>query len=69
MCFRDSNVEYLDQPARPSSFKTETTTADKDAIKQAKAAEKAQKQAERERNAAIRRKMMYGAGGGAAFIG
>lgn len=39
------------------------------AKKEAKAAAKAEKKARREREAAIRRKTMYGAGGGAAFIG
>ncbi|KAK6536428.1 hypothetical protein TWF281_000665 [Arthrobotrys megalospora] len=85
MCFKDSNVEYLDQPARQSSSNNKYTTNDatseattilvppSDAKKEAKAAAKAAAKAERkavlERNAAIRRKTMYGAGGGAAFIG
>ncbi|KAK6509437.1 hypothetical protein TWF481_004181 [Arthrobotrys musiformis] len=76
MCFKD-NVEYLDPPARQSSYAykpettTETPTSAKpiDHYQEAKAAVKAAKKAQRERDATIRRKTMYGAGGGAAFIG
>ncbi|KAF3088333.1 hypothetical protein TWF225_005967 [Orbilia oligospora] len=73
MCFKDSNVEYLDPPARQSSVKPEAPTIlvppSKNAVKEAKAAEKAAKKARREENAAIRRKMMYGPGGGAMYGG
>lgn len=72
MCFKNYNVEYLDPPARQSSFKSEATTIlvpPRNALKEAKAAVKAEKKAKREREATLRRKTMYGAGGGAAYIG
>ncbi|KAK6516715.1 hypothetical protein TWF506_006607 [Arthrobotrys conoides] len=73
MCFKDSSVEYLDPPARQSTLKSEATTIlvppSKNALKEAKAAEKAEKKARRERNAEIRRKTMYGPGGGAIYAG
>ncbi|KAK6363205.1 hypothetical protein TWF730_000648 [Orbilia blumenaviensis] len=75
MCFRDHNVEYLDQPARQTSFKSEATTLNTNAGNEAdeakaalKAAAKAERKAKREKAAAIRRKALYG-GGSAAFMG